>query len=113
MEKFNILEIVKILVDKYGIYPTLEKEFEGGFYFNLNTGAKSHLYLFEDGTVKGRYDYVNKVFTENNTIEEILINLANEFEECLHYRNYYNEAWADLYEDVIGGFEGVKKQLVW
>lgn len=106
--KFSIYEVAKILAKTYGISVTLE-----GDYINLQTMAKSHLYLFEDGTVKGRYNYESNVFDTAETLEDVVCNLAFEFENCLHGRTFYNTNWAILYDKVVGNWETVQKELVW
>lgn len=106
--KFSIYEVAKILSKNHNISVTLE-----GDYIDLKTMAKSHLYLFEDGTVKGRYDYESNVFDTADTLEDIVRNLALEFEGCLHGRTFYNIDWAILYDKVVGNWERVQKGLVW
>lgn len=64
-------------------------------YFDLDTMAKSHLYLYEDGTIVGRYDYENKI-DFNQNVDSILIDLCNEFNNALHGRSFGNEYWFDL-----------------
>jgi len=64
-------------------------------YIDLNTKAKSHLHLFEDGMLYGRYDHEKKIDLTKN-IEDIVTELCHEFNDALHGRNYCQQAWADL-----------------
>lgn len=106
--KFNIYEVAKILAKEYNISVVLE-----GDCIDLQTRAKSHLYLFEDGTVEGRYNYKGNVFNNAETIDDVIRNLAFEFEGCLHGRTFYNVDWGLLYEKVVGGWDKVQEGLVW
>ena len=47
-------------------------------YLDLNTQAKSDLCLYEDGVIRGRYDYENQL-DFNNTIDSLIIQLCHEF----------------------------------
>lgn len=67
------------------------------FYYDLNTGAKSHLHLFEDWHVEGRYNYSNQIEIEEwATMEHILTRLFWEFKDCIHGRDYYNTDWMEI-----------------
>lgn len=64
-------------------------------YIDLQTDAKSHLHLYEDGIIRGRYDYENFInFSQSK--EYLILNLCDEFNDALHGRNYCQKAWADL-----------------
>ena len=94
----NIKEITKQLTIKkvnVSIHFNLEKN---EFYIDLNTGAKSHLYLYEDGTLEGRYE--TKKINLNTDIESIIITLCEEFNEALCYRTYGNSYWFDLCKEM-------------
>ena len=90
----DIKEITKQLTIKKinaSIHFNLEKD---KFYIDLNTEAKSHLYLYDDGTLEGRYG--TKKINLNTDIESILLTLCEEFNEALCYRTYGNSCWFDL-----------------
>jgi hypothetical protein len=94
----EIKEITKQLTIKkvnVSIHFNLEKN---EFYIDLNTGAKSHLYLYEDGTLEGRYE--TKKINLNTDIESIIITLCEEFNEALCYRTYGNSYWFDLCKEM-------------
>ena len=65
------------------------------FYVDLQTRSKSELYLYEDGTLCGRYGYENQIDLSQD-IEDLVIVLCHEFNNALHGRNYYQESWGDL-----------------
>ena len=94
----NIKEITKQLAIKkvdVSIHFNLEKD---KFFIDLDTGAKSHLYLYEDGTLEGRYS--TKKINLNTDIESILLTLCEEFNKALCYRTYGNSYWFDLCEEM-------------
>jgi len=91
----EIQDIMKALAKK-GISTTMEyNKTQDLCYVDLQTMAKSHLYLYEDGTLNGRYDYQKKIDLSKSE-DEIIIELCNEFNNALHGRNYCQEAWAEL-----------------
>ena len=92
----NIQKIF-LLLHKNGVTTDARIDVEDNVYLDLNTGAKSRLYLYEDGTLKGRYNYKNKV---DLTLSEgdILRDLCYEFVNCLHGRDYFNHDWKKLCE---------------
>lgn len=67
-------------------------------YINLNTQAKSHLHLYPDGTIFGRYGYENKIDL-NQSVSDVLKQLCIEFIGSLHGRKYYNDNWALLCDE--------------
>ncbi len=67
----------------------------GKHYVDLKTMAKSHLYLYEDGIIVGRYNYKNKIDLTKD-VSEIVVDLCNEFNEALHGRDYGQDNWFDL-----------------
>ena len=64
-------------------------------YVDLETRAKSELHLYEDGVLRGRYEYETQIDLDQD-IEGLIIELCHEFNNALHGRNYYQEAWAEL-----------------
>lgn len=91
----QIQDIMKVLIKK-GISISMHyNETQGLFYIDLQTMAKSHLYLYEGGMLHGRYDY-EKQIDLNQNIETLITELCHEFNYALHGRNYCQEAWAEL-----------------
>lgn len=78
---------------------------DNGNYIDLKTEAKSHLHLYEDGTLKGRYDYETKLDL-SKPIGEVVKDLCNEFNNALHGRSFGNEDWIRLCVDM-----GVKLEM--
>jgi hypothetical protein len=66
------------------------------FYLDLNTIAKSHLHLYEDGILKGRYNYEKQIDLNDDNIEQIAIDLCWEFIHALHGRDYGSYEWFRL-----------------
>lgn len=64
-------------------------------YYDLNTEAKSKLWLFEDFHVEGRYDHTAQI-SPNQSIEDILIDLFWEFKGCIQGRDFYSHTWAEI-----------------
>lgn len=89
------IEIIKELA-KRGIQPSMDycKE-TSQLVIDLNTKAKSQLYLYEDGRITGRYDYSSEI-NFDQPIEDIIKDLAVEFSEALWGRPYGNEEWFNL-----------------
>ncbi len=67
----------------------------GKVYVNLETDAKSHLYLYEDWVIRGRYDYERNIepFEDTNSLISVL---CHEFKKATHGRSYCNSNWFDL-----------------
>ena len=66
-------------------------------YYDLNTGAKSGLILYEDFHVEGRYNYSNKIdIDEYSTVKSVVGSLYWEFKNCLHGRDFFNEQWQEI-----------------
>lgn len=95
MKKLTLLEVCKIL-NKNGVHTSIHYDGEKDkFFLDLNTQSKSHLYLYEDGYLEGRYNYLCQVDLSSD--ENCLLNhLCVEFKYSLHGRDYYNGSWADL-----------------
>lgn len=88
-----VYSIVKELV-KEGI-PTTLKEENGSFYWDLHSGTKSHMHLYEDGTLKGRYDYETKINLEQS-LKDIVTNLCFEFNVARYGNEFGLINWFDL-----------------
>jgi len=92
------MEIRDILVEltKLGIHPSMHYDIDmNQCYLDLNTQAKSHLYLYEDGILRGRYQY-QKEIDFNDDIEHMITILCNVFKRSLCGRDYGNPTWAEL-----------------
>lgn len=91
----EIQDIMKSLAKK-GISTSMcYNQTQGLCYIDLQTMAKSHLYLYEDGMLHGRYDY-EKQIDLNQDIEILITELCHEFNYALHGRNYCQEGWSEL-----------------
>lgn len=91
--KVAISDIVMELA-KHGIEPIL-KFMDGEVYYDLNTQTKSHLSLFTDGTLRGRYAYESKIDLHKE-MSDIIYDLCVEFENATYGRDFWNEAWYEL-----------------
>lgn len=96
LDKLMKVQDIIILLTKHNI--TLSVEYDKDrdqIFYNLNTEAKSHLYLYDDGTLRGRYKY-ETVLDLNRDLEDLITELCLEFKKCLHGRNYYNSFWKEF-----------------
>lgn len=90
----NLKNIIKMLAIE-GIETSITYDIERDqLYIDLNTMAKSHLYLYEDGVLRGRYEYETQIDLEDT--DSLLRSLCFEFKDALCGRNYYNGNWAKL-----------------
>ena len=81
---------------KNGVATSINYDFERDeFYIDLDTQAKSELYLYENGIIRGRYNYENSLNLEDE-ISDLIRTLCYEFSNALHGRNYYYHAWGGL-----------------
>jgi len=92
----EVIEVIKELARR-GISTSVwyDDDVRELIYFDLNTGAKSNLYLFEDGVIKGRYGY-ESVIDLGEDLEDIIHSLCYEFNRSLHGRDYGNGDWFQL-----------------
>jgi hypothetical protein len=91
----KLLFLMKELA-KNGVATSINYDFERDeFYIDLDTRAKSELHLYENGIIRGRYDYENSLNFEDE-MPDLIRSLCYEFSNALHGRNYYNQAWAEL-----------------
>lgn len=65
------------------------------YYLDLETRAKSDLHLYDDGIIRGRYNYEQSIDLSLES-EAIIFDLCLEFRDALHGRNYCQESWLDL-----------------
>lgn len=66
-------------------------------YFNLNTGAKSNLHLYYDGSFKMRYDRTGNVYKEQNLYDAI-DEVYSLFTIAMHGRDFFNLEWVNVGE---------------
>lgn len=91
----KLLFLMKELA-KNGVATSINYDFERDeFYIDLDTRAKSELHLYENGIIRGRYNYENSLNFEDE-MPDLIRGLCYEFSHALHGRNYYNHAWAEL-----------------
>lgn len=76
-------------------------------YLDLETNAKSHLYLYEDGILRGRYNYEVQIDLSEN-IDDVITKLCYEFADALHGRSYYQAGWGELCRQ-----KGIKLETYW
>ena len=88
-------ELVKELAYQ-GVCTTMHYDIDKKeMYLDLETRAKSHLYLYESGLLCGRYDY-KKQIDLNQEADNLITELCQEFNHALHGRSYCQSSWADL-----------------
>jgi len=87
----KLIKIYKDLVIR-GIYSaTLTYDLiRNQFYIDLATQSKSNLYLYEDGAIRGRYDYENTLNLEDDNLFETLL---EEYEGSKHGTDFGNPEW--------------------
>ena len=91
----EIQDIMKAL-EKKGISTSMHYNSEKDQrYVDLETRAKSELHLYEDGILRGRYQYEKQIDLTQD-VEELVTELCHEFSNALHGRNYCQESWAKL-----------------
>jgi len=94
----EVIDVVKALVvgGISGIEMCLDRE-TGEVYYDLKSGAKSHLHLYEGFVVKGRYGYENRLdIAEYTTVSDVMGELFLEFKKCFYGRDFYNPDWMEL-----------------
>lgn len=83
------------------------------WYADLNTGAKSHMYLYDDGkiiTLEKRYNEKDQLNYEfDNSMEDILNFYCYNFVSCIKGRSFANENWVAFakergYTPVFGSY---------
>ena len=65
------------------------------FFLDLETRAKSELLLYEDGTLRGRYNYEKRMDLEQD-IKDLVVDLCYEFKRAMHGRSFGNSEWIPL-----------------
>lgn len=90
------LQKTMLLLQKENIETSIKLDDSGEMYLDLQTMAKSHLYLYESGRLIGRYDY--ETFVDFSDINSLLSCLCVEFNHALHGRGYFQDSWGKLCE---------------
>jgi len=91
----EIQDVMKLLA-KNGVSTSIHYNSEKNqIYCDLETMAKSELHLYEDGILRGRYQYEKQIDLNQET-ECLLNELCIEFNHALHGRSFCQGAWADL-----------------
>ena len=67
-------------------------------FLDLETDAKSHLHLYEDSIIRGRYEYERSIDLRQDEYE-LIQELCSEFNDALHGRGYYQSEWGTLCEE--------------
>jgi len=90
------LKNIMITLADEGVYTHISYDFDiRECYLDLQTEAKSHLYLYESGILKGRYKYETTVDFHSDNIVEFL---CREFSKALCHKDYGNGRWFALCE---------------
>ena len=87
---------IMTLLSVNGVKTTINIDENNEIYLDLNTAAKSHLYLYSNGLLKGRYDDTN-IDDEDLLLKQ----LCYQFKESLWGRNYGNYDWYQLCEKIL------------
>lgn len=103
----EIQDVMRFLAKRH-ISTSMKYDVEkDAYYVDLETNAKSHLYLYEDGTLFGRYNYETQIDLSQNE-EDLITALCSEFSDALHGRGYCQQAWRNLCEE-----KGIKLEIYW
>ena len=90
----RLLEILRELSKEVNCSMKYDVEREQ-LFIDLKTDAKSELHLYQDGVIRGRYDYENQLDL-NSKMSDLIVVLCWEFDNALHGRNYGQREWFDL-----------------
>jgi hypothetical protein len=95
--KLDLKDITKALSNKQ-ISTTIQYNTDRDqLYIDLETRAKSELHLYEDGMLRGRYNYETQIDLSQD-IESLITELCYEFNNALHGRSYCQIGWVELCE---------------
>jgi hypothetical protein len=90
--KVTLQDIMKALVlEDVSTSIHYDKE-RNTFYLDLETRAKSDLHLYEDGIIRGRYNYENDVDLDR-PVDDIVRSLGFEFSNALQGRTFGDGNW--------------------
>ena len=91
--KLRLLDILKAL--SKDVYCSMEYDTEKEqFCIDLKTMAKSDLFLYEDGMLRGRYN--EKQINLNDEMEVLIVTLCREFDRALCGRDFGQAEWFEL-----------------
>ncbi|MFT7614312.1 MAG: hypothetical protein ACI9J3_003294 [Parvicellaceae bacterium] len=91
----NLFELMKELAEN-GIDTTVTTHYKTKeVYVDLNTRTKSDLHLYENGMLRGRYDYERQMDLTHN-VSNLIVELCKEFNDAMHGRKFGNEYWIQL-----------------
>lgn len=94
--KFISIQDLMMVLAKKGISTSMHYDtVKNQFYVDFETQAKSHLHLYEDGILRGRYDY-EVTIDLSEEIDSLIYTLCLEFRYAVHNRSYCDLAWAKL-----------------
>jgi hypothetical protein len=97
----TLYDIVKVLASK-GLSTSILYDAERDqFYIDLEARAKSEMYLYEDGILRGRYKYESQQDL-NDDIDLLIRSLCFEFKYAKHGRDYGNGDWSHLCKEYLG-----------
>jgi len=92
----KLIQILKELSKE--VYCSIEFDVEREqLFIDLKTMAKSDLFLYEDGIIRGRYNYEIQIDL-NAEMDDLITTLCWEFNNALHGRDYGQDEWFNLCE---------------
>ena len=93
----HLIDLLKELTVN-GVYTTFQyDEKKNQFFIDLDTRAKSDLYLYEDGILCGRYNYEQQIDLTQDT-DLLITQLCLEFKQAMCGRSFGQEGWFKLCE---------------
>lgn len=93
----HLIDLLKELTTN-GVFTTIQYDIEKNqLYLDLDTRAKSDLHLYEDGILRGRYNYEQQIDLTQDT-DLLITQLCLEFKQAMCGRPYGQEGWFKLCE---------------
>ena len=84
---------------KLGLRPILEYDRDReSVYYDMQTGAKSGMYIYPDGFVMMRYSTTN--LDPDSDLACLIDDVWSLFRECLCSRDYYNIQWQEFGKNI-------------
>ena len=99
----DLQKIVKFFATKKGVTLDVSIHYDSNlnqYYVDLKTNAKNHLFLYDDGTLRGRYDYETKIDFDEKNPKAFLVDICHEFVNALHGRSYGDLYWFALCDEL-------------
>jgi len=91
----NLVDLLKELIIN-GVFTTIQYDIpKNQLFLDLDTRAKSDLYLYEDGILRGRYNYENQIDLTQE-MDTLIDELCREFIRAQCGRDYGQEGWFNL-----------------